>query len=279
MGMLRQAIDLPGVGNARELGGYAVGDKHVQRGILLRTASLNRATPEALARLHDEYHLQTIVDLRMSIEQERQPDPQIPGATHRGVQVIEMEDFPIPEGVDPSKLDLLNDPTANRMELFEIAYECGMVGPQMYVDFLLGERGKRGYAAFFRELLALEAGRAILWHCTDGKDRTGCAAMLVLCALGADRKTVLADYLLTNDFNAQLIDAALHHFATPQQLAEMPAQKLEVLRVMVGGVSEEYLANAMDVLEERYGSVGAYLRDELDVGEAELEQLRAILLA
>lgn len=277
--MLKQAIDLPGVGNARELGGYAVQDRHVREGVLLRTAGLNRATPEAIARLHDTFRLQTLVDLRMTFERNNQPDPQVPGATYRPLTIIEMEDFPVPEGLDPSKLDLLNDPSANRMELFELSYEFGMVGPDMYEQFLLGERGKAAYAEFFRELLALEDGRAILWHCTDGKDRTGCAAMLVLCALGADRKTVLADYLLTNDFNAQLIDAALHHFATPQQLAEMPAQKLEVLRVMVGGVSEEYLANAMDVLEERYGSVGAYLRDELDVGEAELKQLRAILLA
>ena len=268
--MLKQAIDLPGVGNARELGGYAVQDKHVREGVLLRTAALTRATPEALERLRVTYKLQTIVDLRMTIERDRQPDPQVSGATNRPLTIIEMEDYPVPEGLDPSALDLLNDPSANRMELFELSYEFGMVGPNMYEQFLLGERGKAGYAEFFRELLALEDGRAILWHCTDGKDRTGCAAMLLLFALGASRQTVLEDYLLTNEYNASLIEAAVGHFAAHP----MPPEKLEVLKIMVGAVAESYMAHVIDVLEERYGSVEGYVRDALGVSEAELGLLR-----
>ena len=33
--MLKQAIDLPGIENARELGGYAVGGKMIKKGVLL----------------------------------------------------------------------------------------------------------------------------------------------------------------------------------------------------------------------------------------------------
>lgn len=268
--MPKQAIDLPGVGNARELGGYAVQDRHVREGVLLRTAGLNRATPEAIARLHDTFRLQTLVDLRMTFERNNQPDPQVPGATYRPVTIIEMEDFPVPEGLDPSKLDLLNDPSANRMELFELSYEFGMVGPGMYEQFLLGERGKAAYAEFFRELLALEDGRAILWHCTDGKDRTGCAAMLVLFALGASRQTVLEDYLLTNEYNAPLVEAAVGRFAAHP----MPPEKLEVLKVMVGAVVESYMVHAIEALEKRFGSVEGYIHDGLGVDEAELGTLR-----
>ena len=272
--MLKHAIDLPGVGNARELGGYAIGDRRVKDGVLLRTGDLGRAAQEAIERLHSEYHVQTVVDLRMNVERDIQPDPQIPGATNRGLSIIEMEDFPIPDGMDPSKLELLNDPTANRMEMFELAYESGVVGPNMYVSFLTGERGKKSFADFFSELLKLEDGRAILWHCTDGKDRTGCVAMLVLSALGADRQTVLEDFLLTNAYNTARIDAAMRYFNTES----MSADKLEVLRVMVGGVEGSYMERAMDVLEERYGSVKGYLLDELGVGQAEIDWLRDLLL-
>ncbi|MBR3327551.1 MAG: tyrosine-protein phosphatase [Atopobiaceae bacterium] len=268
--MLKQAINLPGVANARELGGYAVGDKRVKQGILLRSADLGRATPEAIERLHDVYHTQVVVDFRMGIEQEKRPDPQVAGATNRRLSIIEMEDFPVPEGIDPSKLALFNDPTANRMQLFEITYEYGMVGPELYVNFLTRERGKQGFAAFFRELLELSEGRAILWHCTDGKDRTGCAAMLLLSALGASRRMALDDFLLTNDYNARAVEAAMRQFAA----YPMPKEKLEALRVMVGGVAESYMAHTIDVLEERYGSVEGYLRDELGVGTRELNLLR-----
>ncbi len=54
-------------------------------------------------------------------------------------------------------------------------------------------------------MLDTEPERAVLWHCTGGKDRTGLAAMLILSALGVDEETVVKDYLLTNEFNAQRI--------------------------------------------------------------------------
>ncbi|MBR3327160.1 MAG: tyrosine-protein phosphatase [Atopobiaceae bacterium] len=138
------------------------------------------------------------------------------------------------------------------------------------MNFLTQERGRWGYAEFFQTLLELEDGRAVLWHCTDGKDRTGCAAMLTLYALGADRQTVLDDFLLTNDFNAKVVEAAMRQFAGHP----MPEEKLEVLKVMVGGVSEGYMTHAIDVLEQTYGSVEGYLRDELGVSARELSLLR-----
>lgn len=272
--MLKQSIDLPGVGNARELGGYAIGEKRVRSGVLLRTAALAQATPEAIQRLHDTYRVQYVVDFRMSAEQSSTPDPQVPGAQSLHLSVVETDDFMAPDGTDPELLALLTNPNADRMKLFEVAYECGMLGPQTYVEFLLGERGKAAYASFFRALLELEAERAILWHCTDGKDRTGCAAMLLLCALGASRQTVLEDYLLTNEHNAAVVEAVRQRVAG----YPMPQDKLDALLFMSGAVIEEYMTHALDTLERSYGSVVGYLEDELGVGATELDLLRDAFL-
>lgn len=38
----------------------------------------------------------------------------------------------------------------------------------------------------------------LLFHCSEGKDRTGLASILVLMALGVSRKDALDDYELTN---------------------------------------------------------------------------------
>jgi protein-tyrosine phosphatase len=219
--------------------------------------------------------VQAIVDFRMGAEHESAPDPQVPGATNCHLKVVEMEDFPVPEDLNPKAFDLLKDPNANRMELFDLSYDLGMLGPRLYEGFVLGERGKEAFAAFFRLLLELEDGRAILWHCTDGKDRTGCAAMLLLAALGADRETIIEDYLLTNEFNAPLLAA------TQQRLAgrPMPQDKLDALLFMVGKVSEAYLNRAFDAIEQSYGSVEGYLRDELGVGAEETRLLRDKFLA
>ena len=52
---------------------------------------------------------------------------------------------------------------------------------------------------FFRILLKTDPGRgAVLWHCVDGKDRAGLATMFLLSALGADKQTILEDYLMSN---------------------------------------------------------------------------------
>ena len=42
---------------------------------------------------------------------------------------------------------------------------------------------------------------ALLWHCSEGKDRCGITAALILEALGVDRETIMADYLKTNLVN------------------------------------------------------------------------------
>ncbi|MBR3159847.1 MAG: tyrosine-protein phosphatase [Atopobiaceae bacterium] len=268
--MFKQQIDLPGVNHARELGGYAIGNQRIKSGVLIRAGALTNAEPEALARLRDIYHLQTLVDFRMSTEQQNNPDPEVPSARRIQLPVMEMEDFAIPEGIDPRYLELLNDPVGNRMRLFDISYEYGMLGPQVYVDFLLSERGKVAYRGFFQELLALDDGRAILWHCTDGKDRTGCAAMLVLSVLGASRQTVLSDYLLTNEYNESAVESVRQIVAA----CPMPDDKRDALLFFSGGVAEGYMTHAMDTLAERYGSVDGYLREELGVGEDERQALR-----
>ena len=270
--MMEHGIALAGVGNARELGGYRIGDKRVKSGALLRTARLDRATSEALDALQNRYRVQTVIDLRMSEESRLLPDPVIPGVKNLHLPVMEMEDM-MPD-VDPALIELYNDPNADRMIVFNAVYESGMMGDQLYVDFLLSERGKQAYRAFFEALLAMEHDRAILWHCADGKDRTGCAAMLTLFALGADRDTVLHDYMLTNAFNASRLEA-IRRASEPLGL---PRDKMQALLFISGGVLEAYMANAIDALIREFGDVQGYLSRALGVGEAELAQLRRTFL-
>ena len=263
---MERSIGLAGISNARELGGCAVGDKYIKKGVLLRTGSLTGASPEVLEKLRDEYRVRTVVDFRMSDEVSDHPDPEIPGVKDIHLPVIEIEDYPVP---DPALSGEYIKLRGDRMKLFELSYESGMLGVDIYVRFLLGERGKRAYREFFRILLETDEG-AVLWHCTDGKDRTGCAAMLLLSALGADRETIMRGYLLTNEYNAAQIEAVRSKVSA----YPMPPEKLEALLFMCGAVVGSYMTNAIDALDEKYGSAAGYLRDELNVGKAETEELK-----
>lgn len=69
-----QSLSLSGVGNARELGGYATEDgRTVKRGVLLRTAKLSNATEEDLQKLTEAYHLSVVIDFRGDMEIESSP--------------------------------------------------------------------------------------------------------------------------------------------------------------------------------------------------------------
>lgn len=278
-------IDLPGIGNARDLGGCAVGDGRVKSGLLLRAARVDQAQPTALERLAREYRVQTVVDFRMAEERRAMPDPEIPGAENIFLPVTDMRDL---MAANPAMLKLFGgsleealaasqkmmatytDPKTDRIAMFNQMCEYGLIDPDIYQGFLFGERGKQAYRAFFQALLALKEGRAILWHCTDGKDRTGCAAMLALFALGAGRETVLEDYLMTNLVNARRLNAVREQAATYR----MEEEKLELLLFLSGGAVEAFMNRAIDTLTERYGTVQDYLEQELGVGAAERQALR-----
>lgn len=269
--MLKNEINLPGVTNARELGGYPADGKTIRKGVLIRTGALNNAEPEAVKRLQEEFHVQMIIDFRMKDEWIGVPDPTVTGAERKELSVVEMEDCLVHVGnrVDVGKKFLWK--TQDRMALFEQAYEFGMLGSDTYTGFILGDRGKKAYKEFFRILLETDPDKgAVLWHCKDGKDRTGLAAMLLLYALGADRKTVLEDYMLTNEYNAQ----TLEFIRKKAEAADMPPRKRDALLFMSGGVVESYMTNAINTLESKYGSVREYLFKELRVDDMGIKKLK-----
>ena len=109
----RQSLSLTGVGNARELGGYAAADgRSVKRGVLLRSARLCDATDEDAQRLTEDYHLGVIVDLRSADEMENAPDVQIEGVTYRNFDIFG-DEATVPEGL----LEELDELEARGVEL------------------------------------------------------------------------------------------------------------------------------------------------------------------
>ena len=265
-----QTIDLASVDNARQLGGYVgEGGRIVKDGVLLRTATLAKATDADIARLKDTYHLAEVIDFRMTREIDPAPDPQIDGVKNLNLRIIDEEALAqatqelIPE--DKEKLA-----SGDTLEKYQVYTKLGIIGDQMYVSFLSNDAGKQGYAAMFQELLALPEGESLLFHCTQGKDRTGCAAMLILSALGVDEDTIMADYLLTNEFNAELIAQER------QQLIDSGIKDEDLDTVMIGmdQVYPQTMANGLDWLKQTYGSVTGYITQELGVTQDQIAQLQ-----
>ena len=129
---------------------------------------------------------------------------------------------------------------------------------------------KKAYRSLFACLLTIGEGRAVLWHCTDGKDRTGVASMLILTALGASEETVMHDYLLTNEYNREQIARARQGI----DKKDMDPEMKKLMLFGAGAVYEEYMLNAIREMDSRCGSPESYLRQELGVGSDEVDALR-----
>ena len=269
-----QSIGLTGVGNAREIGGYTTSDgKRVKRGLILRSASLSNASDEDIKRLQDVYHLSKVIDLRMNRETEAQPDPEIPGAENIHLGIID-EKLIAERMAAMDKSELASyDPNDNIGKL-KIAMKLGILGDQMYVNFLSGNQGKENYKRMFEELLSMPEGESLLFHCTQGKDRTGLAAMLILSALSVDEDTIIEDFMLTNTFNAKLIESER------KMLIEKgyEGEELQTLMLAMDEVDFRYMQNALDWIKENYGSVKGYITKELGISDEQIEALKTMYL-
>ena len=266
-----QSLSLTGVGNARELGGYTAADgRTVKRGVLLRTAKLADATEADVERLLSVYHLAVDVDFRGDGEVEKAPDPQMEGVEYLNIHILD-DSAGFSEEME-AEIAALEEQGAemDKITMTRLAMKYGVFTDQMYVDFLSSDVGKAGYSRFFRALLDLPENQALLFHCSQGKDRTGCGAMLILFALGVDEETVMADFLLTNEYYAALI-AEERAYLTENGIRE---DELDTYMQTMDQVYPEFMENAIQWMTETYGSPLGYITQELGVTEADIQVLR-----
>ena len=270
-----RAILLTSVPNARQLGGYVCADgRRIKDGALLRSAALTTLSSGDAKILEEKYRLKNIIDLRTKLEKKLFKDKTVHGAAYNSFTVYEnflyseetfgmMDKFFKPNKTEPSIIDTnpkVLDMIVESLKAKEVE--------KMYSSILLSDDGQKGYAGFFNVLLNTPDDGAVLWHCSQGKDRAGLASALLLCALGASDETIKCDYLLSNKFYAEDI-------AKFERLGERcdlnPEEKREFL--MIYGVNDFYLDLAIGSVKNEYGSVRGYL-NHIGVSDDDIEILR-----
>jgi len=127
-------------------------------------------------------------------------------------------------------------------------------------------------APAYRELFRLlaEGQLPLVFNCSGGKDRTGLAAALVLSALTVPWDVIIEDYALSNEtFNYRRRTSSHSHLTI--RISPEVAQ-------VIGGAHTSYLETAFSTISNSYGSVATYVREELGVTDAMLNQIRSNLL-
>lgn len=249
----RQSIGIMSVENARQLGGYVMQDGSVVRqNMLLRTAHLSTLTPDDAAIL-ERMPVKAVVDFRNC---EPGEDVVLDGAKYYRLSIIRCM----------PNLSIKGDPSDRMSRLLQYAQQSGS---HEYYPYLLSDGNvQKTYRAFFDVLLSDEQG-AVLWHCSQGKDRTGIASMMVLGALGASRETILEDFELSElvcDANAQKV----------MRMFEQRGVDRDMLIRLHGilSVNRQDMENVLDFIDETYGGMDAYLHKQIGLTDAEIEKLR-----
>ncbi|MBD5787529.1 tyrosine-protein phosphatase [Cellulosimicrobium terreum] len=246
------ALEVPGTWNARDVGGRAVPRGHdapLATGVLLRTASLSRLTPQGQSALSG-LGVTTVVDLRGEDELARDGADAVPG----GVTVLRrgMNPTPTPAGAqdgasgsgvvsaDPggllARLVASSDPARVARTL--------MVG--VYASFVTDP----GIRAAVGQVLAdvASAPGASVVHCSAGKDRTGWVVALVQHVVGVGDEDRMVEYLAS----AAAADGLV---AT---LPPIPGLDPATLGPLLS-VEPDYLTSAWELAAHEHGSVDGYL--------------------
>ncbi len=172
-------IELDGVKNIRDFSEYGFPD-------CIRSSHLHDITEGDARTLAEDHNLKTVIDLRTGMERDEKPDRVIPGVSYLHIPLFDDTVFGISheDAADSSAPQSLPDMADLYRVMVTDAHCAGQIRKAIDV------------------VLSPEREGAVLWHCTEGKDRCGLVSALFLMVKGFDYDTILRDYLKTNEVNA-----------------------------------------------------------------------------
>ena len=120
----------------------------------------------------------------------------------------------------------------------------------------------------------LDEKAPLLFHCSNGKDRTGVAAMLVLLALGVPEEIVKKDYLQSNINRTVQINKLMDKYRALSSRSDIAHSFL----TMIEGVLSESADMMMSEILERYGTYENYMEAEYGFDSSKLNKFREYYL-
>ncbi|MBL3698052.1 tyrosine-protein phosphatase [Leucobacter luti] len=257
-------VPLTSVFNMRDLGGLPVAGGTVVPGQVYRSASLAELSDADGAAFVDR-EITTVYDLRTAGERAGAPDRVPPAVASIPLDVL--ADSPVAAAAN------INGMLANPGVLAD-ALGGGKAETMLqssYRDIVALPSALASYRAFFRGIGDDARAGAALFHCTTGKDRTGWGAAALLALLGASDEVIRADYLQTNTDLLPSLQPVMDQAAAA-------GIDPELIRPVLG-VEESYLDAAYQEVADRFGTIEDYFSAGLGLEAADIDALRARLIA
>ncbi|MBL1078479.1 tyrosine-protein phosphatase [Nocardia sp. 2] len=248
--------------NARDIGGTAATGGSIKNGLVYRSDALNRLTDADQASL--AANVTTVIDFRSPTERQVNPNKIPAGVTVKELPVYDPgNDFYLffaqtVQGGPAVQQQVLGD--GKNIQLM-----------QDYNRWFVTDASSRAQFGTALHEIANASG-AVLFHCTQGKDRTGLMTAILMGILGTPETQIYNNYLLSNDKlaagNKAMLDALVAQGLIQDRTLFEP----------VLGVQREFLAAALDQIKQSYGSMDAFVTNGLGVDAATQTKLRDKLI-
>lgn len=227
---------LTGIDNFRDVAGittaYSTANDGVMReGVFYRS---NALTPRGddLSVL-EQLNVKTVIDLRSPAEVMAQADT-------------------LPANSQYVNIDLIGNNGAFVIDLSKMtAKDVDAMMEDGERSFVTTAYARQGLGDVFRDLASAED--AALFHCTAGKDRTGWVSAVLQTLAGVSHDDIVANYLATNDYTAERVNATL---------AVLPTSMRDTYGALMG-VRANWLQAGLDQVISSYGSMDNYLKEGL----------------
>ncbi len=220
--------------------------RRIKKNRLIRSGQLIGASENDKTQL--EQLVSTVIDMRTDSEMSRQPDPELSGVKQLHIPVLGSLTAGITREKESDKEAFIRsagDPEVAKQQMISI-----------YRSFPSAASAVAGYKLFLKLLLENES-KAVLWHCTAGKDRAGFASVITESILGVSRDDIFEDYLYTNECIKEEVDLLLRQFVS----GENPVSEKAVMLLFTA--QEQFLAAAFDEIDKTFGSFEGYLEKAL----------------
>lgn len=247
------ALQLHSVSNFRDVAGDGLalaGGGRMATGVVYRSAELNPLSTADASRL-SRAGVRLVLDLRSPAVARRVPDPTIPGAEEKVLDVF--------AGTNTSAAGIRTVAAAKAHMR------------SMNTDFVTksAQRQRIGRAL----ALIAAAQSPVLVHCTEGKDRTGWVSALLQLVAGASHDEVIAEYLKSNAYRATVIASAYRTTLASKGRTAALVQRAQLK------LEADYLDAGLTAMTSRYGTLDGYLTDGLGLSQDTVAKLRARLVA
>lgn len=247
-----------------DLGNIKTSDnKRIRKGVLYRSSHFAKLVEGDEDKLIKYYNLHHVVDLRTEEEVTKMVELQN--------SKIKRYWYPLLESHENRMIT-----KENRMPILkEMAAQPGGAKQSMieYYSLLIkSKKAQLGYKNFFNKLLDINEGEALAFHCTQGKDRTGVALMLLLTVLGVEKSLVIKKYMQFNKLKRNFrfwAFVGMTLFISPRL-----ARHLDKIL----GARKEYINSSYQTIEKEYQSIDNYIRNVIGLSDEDIKKIRTKFL-